>query len=251
MGRCRCQDMGIWPSKSRRLLVNRCKKPQDNCLVRILFPDPKLPRIDCSDHGSNHRLKHRLERTKVEEGIAEIDRPIRDFDNHIETGFQLATFQGPLCAEPVVGMAYFVEQVDIDIKGLESEIGESHNSHQTLPLSSPSTLRLEQNRTQQITGSFVSSFKDACRNALLDWSPRLLLAMYSCEIQASSRFRFSMFVPSLIARSRCPRQSLWCCSQTAGSYRSGRNEGRVVLFQCFCAPSRGGKLWFCRWCVFI
>jgi len=63
-------------------------------------------------------------------------------------------------------MAYFVEQVDIDTKSLESEI--------------------EQNRTQQITGSFVSSFRDACRNALLDWSPRLLLAMYSCEIQAST-----------------------------------------------------------------
>lgn len=25
---------------------------------------------------------------------------------------------------------------------------------------------------------------------MLDWSPRLLLAMYSCEIQASSKFRF-------------------------------------------------------------
>lgn len=208
MGRCRCQDMGIWPSKSRRLLVNRCKKPQNNCLVRIFFL-PKLLRID----DSNYRLKHRLERTKVEEGTAEIDRSIRDFDSHIETGFQLATFQGPLCAEPVVGMAYFVEQVDIDIKSLESEIGKSHNSQTFLPLSSPLTLHLEQNRTQQITGSFVSSFRDACRNALLDWSPRLLLAMYSCEIQASSKFRFSMFCTlSLIARSRCPRQSVWCCS---------------------------------------
>lgn len=187
MGRCRRQDMGIWPPKSRRLLVDRCKKSQDSCLVRILFSRSKVTRIDDSDH----RLRHRLERTKIEEGTAEIDRTIRDFDNHIETGFQLATFQGPLCAEPVVGMAYFVEQVDIDLKGLESEIGKSHSS-QTLALSSPSTLHLEQNRTQQITGSFVSSFRDACRNALLDWSPRLLLAMYSCEIQAYSRYRFSM-----------------------------------------------------------
>ena len=124
MGRCRFQDMGIWPSKGRRLLVNRCKKPQDNCLVRIPFPDPSLPNID----SPNHRLKHRLERTKVEGPTAEIDRPIRDFDNHVETGFQLATFQGPLCAEPVVGMAYFVEEVDIDIKSLENETGKSHSS---------------------------------------------------------------------------------------------------------------------------
>jgi translation elongation factor EF-G len=41
-------------------------------------------------------------------------RILRDFDDSIETGFQIATFQGPLCAEPVVGMAYFVEKVEID-----------------------------------------------------------------------------------------------------------------------------------------
>lgn len=74
---------------------------------------------------SDHRLKQRLERTKVDEGIAEIDKAIRDFDNHIESGFQLATFQGPLCAEPVEGMAYFVEQVEIDRESLEREIGKS------------------------------------------------------------------------------------------------------------------------------
>ena len=40
-------------------------------------------------------------------------RMLRDFDDSIENGFQIATFQGPLCGEPVVGMAYFVEKVDI------------------------------------------------------------------------------------------------------------------------------------------
>lgn len=52
-----------------------------------------------------------------------MDRIIRDFDNHIETGFQLATFQGPLCAEPVEGLAYFVEQVEIDRDTLAKEMG--------------------------------------------------------------------------------------------------------------------------------
>ena len=41
----------------------------------------------------------------------------------METGFQLATFQAPLCAEPVEGMEYFIEQVEINTKGLEEEIG--------------------------------------------------------------------------------------------------------------------------------
>lgn len=38
-------------------------------------------------------------------------RLLRDFENSIEAGFQMATFQGPLCAEPVVGMAWIVEDV--------------------------------------------------------------------------------------------------------------------------------------------
>lgn len=45
-----------------------------------------------------------------------------DFIGHIETGFQLATFQGPLCAEPVEGVAYFVEDVQVDVQSLEKEI---------------------------------------------------------------------------------------------------------------------------------
>lgn len=32
----------------------------------------------------------------------------------------------------------------------------------------------------------VTAVRDAIRNAFLDWSPRLLMAMYSCDIQASS-----------------------------------------------------------------
>jgi translation elongation factor EF-G len=38
----------------------------------------------------------------------------------------------------------------------------------------------------QVTGSLISAVRDACRNGLLDWSPRIMLAMYSCDIQASS-----------------------------------------------------------------
>ena len=43
-----------------------------------------------------------------------------------------------------------------------------------------------QNRTAAVTGSAITAVRDACRNGLLDWSPRLMLAMYECDIQASS-----------------------------------------------------------------
>ncbi|KAF6757551.1 translation elongation factor 2 [Ephemerocybe angulata] len=110
-------------------------------------------------------LRKKLGKESVE-AAEESERVIRDFDNHIETGFQLATFQGPLCAEPVEGLAYFVEEVDVDKEALEKEIG--------------------QNRMAQVTGSIITSVRDACRNGLLDWSPRLMLAMYTCDIQAST-----------------------------------------------------------------
>ncbi|KAF8895270.1 P-loop containing nucleoside triphosphate hydrolase protein [Infundibulicybe gibba] len=121
--------------------------------------------IDARKDSIINSLERRLEKIKVDEGI-DVEKVISDFDNHIETGFQLAAFQGPLCAEPVEGVAYFVESLEIDRESLNKEI--------------------EQNRIAQVTGSVISAVRDACRNGLLDWSPRLMLAMYTCDIQAST-----------------------------------------------------------------
>jgi translation elongation factor EF-G len=63
-------------------------------------------------------LKRRLDRTANEVLLS-----AQEFDSHIEHGFQLATFQGPLCAEPVEGLAYFVEYVGIDWEALRIEQG--------------------------------------------------------------------------------------------------------------------------------
>ena len=35
-------------------------------------------------------------------------------ENGVETGFQIATFRGPLCAEPVEGLAYFVGNIQVN-----------------------------------------------------------------------------------------------------------------------------------------
>lgn len=133
------------------------------------------------------RLKRRLERAKSNDNNVGTEKAIRDFDNHIEAGFQLATFQGPLAAEPVEGLAYFVEDVDIDQELLEKEI-------RMFSIRLGFTVSLtytEHNRMAQVTGSVIAVVRDACRNGLLDWSPRLMLAMYSCDIQASSTFEKS------------------------------------------------------------
>lgn len=74
-------------------------------------------------------LKKRHERGKNSgDASQESEHVARDFDNHLEAGFQLATFQGPLCAEPMEGLAFFVEAVEIDREGMEQERCTCHSS---------------------------------------------------------------------------------------------------------------------------
>ncbi|KAF8483106.1 P-loop containing nucleoside triphosphate hydrolase protein [Gautieria morchelliformis] len=91
-------------------------------------------------------------------------RTLRDFEDSVQTGFQIATFQGPLCAEPVVGMAFDIEEMEVmEVDGHGVDTG-----------------------TSQASGSLIPAVKDACRSGMLDWSPRLMLAQYTCDIQAST-----------------------------------------------------------------
>ena len=106
-------------------------------------------------------------------------RLLRDFENSIEAGFQMATFQGPLCAEPVVGMAWVVENVSFN---KDAEDGES-----TSPLQeNDEVLMIGRGKSSAVVGALISSVRDSCRAGMLDWSPRIKLAMYTCDIQAST-----------------------------------------------------------------
>ncbi|KAK0623489.1 P-loop containing nucleoside triphosphate hydrolase protein [Immersiella caudata] len=80
-------------------------------------------------------------------------------------GFQLATHHGPLCNEPVQGIAVFVE--DVTITETEEDIA-------------------ARDRAGRLTGEVIKTVQQSIHKGFLDWSPRLMLAMYSCEIQAST-----------------------------------------------------------------
>ena len=90
----------------------------------------------------------------------------RDFSDKISYAFQLATAQGPLCNEPIQGIAVFLEEVNVSSS---SEDGTSGGD-----------------QLGRLTGEVIKTVRESIRQGFLDWSPRLLLAMYSCEIQASS-----------------------------------------------------------------
>ena len=90
----------------------------------------------------------------------------RDFADKISYAFQLATHQGPLCNEPVQGIAVFLEEVTINTSEEESSARDNLG---------------------RLTGEVIKTVQQSIKQGFLDWSPRLLLAMYSCEIQASSK----------------------------------------------------------------
>ncbi|KAI9837243.1 MAG: hypothetical protein M1819_000317 [Sarea resinae] len=100
--------------------------------------------------------------TSIEGGLT-----ARHLSDKITYAFQLATAQGPLCNEPVQGIAVFVEDVSVSNPADEAA----------------STTREKLGR---LTGEVIKVVRDSIRQGFLDWSPRLLLAMYSCEIQAST-----------------------------------------------------------------
>lgn len=77
--------------------------------------------------------------------------------------FQLATYQGPLCNEPMQGVAVFLEKVS-------TELSEDETSA----------------NIGRLTGEVIRTVRECIRQGFLDWSPRIMLAMYSCEIQASA-----------------------------------------------------------------
>jgi ribosome assembly protein 1 len=71
----------------------------------------------------HRRLKHKLGGSKSEDVFTDVMHShTYGFDDHLETGFQLATLQGPLCGEPVEGLAYFIESLEFNKEILDDEM---------------------------------------------------------------------------------------------------------------------------------
>jgi hypothetical protein len=185
---------------------------------------------------------------KIQEGTThELKHPgNQEYDSYIEFGFQIATFQGPLCAEPVEGIAYFVQSVEIDAEGIDQERGMI-----ILTTLSSTDLSLSAlNHMSQVTGSLITAVKEACRSGLLDWSPRLKMAMYSCDIQASSMLSRGIQAHQLITLvSGRSWQGIWGRRETTGSYHGGRDKGRHIFLHRECSTPGSRELWFRGRCV--
>ncbi|CAH2049318.1 unnamed protein product, partial [Iphiclides podalirius] len=86
--------------------------------------------------------------------------PRFEYESSFVNGFQMATLAGPLCEEPMMGVAFCVEEWTLDKDSTED------TSHTFGPLS----------------GQIMSAVKEACRKAFQVRPQRLMTAMYFCDI---------------------------------------------------------------------
>lgn len=127
---------------------------------------------------------------------------LREYDNSIVSGFQLATLSGPMCEEPLMGVCFSVERWDIQISATPEQ-------HQHIPEDSceaqeslkdgteGEAAELGQVRRRQeggasadcygpVSGQLIAAMKEACRHAFQAQQQRLMAAMYTCEIMATA-----------------------------------------------------------------
>uniref|UniRef100_A0A8C1GH06 Elongation factor like GTPase 1 n=1 Tax=Cyprinus carpio TaxID=7962 RepID=A0A8C1GH06_CYPCA len=97
---------------------------------------------------------------------------IRDFDNSIASGFQLATLSGPMCEELLMGVCFSVETWDMKLSAPLAHGAEAAGS--SVDCYGP------------FSGQLIAAMKEACRYAFQAKPQRLMAAMYTCEIMATA-----------------------------------------------------------------
>jgi len=97
---------------------------------------------------------------------SEVKERIRGMEGSIISGFQLCTVAGPLCEEPMEGVAIFIENVQIS--GTPEEMTTTTETYGPW------------------SGQVISAVKDGCRAAFLEGERRLVEAIFNCEVQTSA-----------------------------------------------------------------
>ena len=99
-------------------------------------------------------------------------------ESSVVSGFQLATAAGPLCDEPMWGLAFIVEAY---VSPFIGQANESETSHQ------------QAEQYGIITGQVMTAVKDACRAVVLQKKPRLVEGMYFCELNTPPEYLGPMY----------------------------------------------------------
>ncbi|KAI5659288.1 hypothetical protein M9H77_28081 [Catharanthus roseus] len=121
-------------------------------------------------------------------------REAESLETSVLSGFQLATAAGPLCDEPMWGLAFVVEA---SISPVVEQANEAADN---------SVQQVEQYGI--FTGQVMTAVKDACRAAVLQRKPRLVEAMYFCELNSPTEHLGSMYAVLARRRARVVKEEM-------------------------------------------
>jgi len=131
---------------------------------------------------------------------------VRENDHSIVSGFQLATNCGPICNEPLMGVAVILKDwklglKSVDATGRSSKENSSKEDSKDLHADDETDGR-ETDRTAAATaavshgpmsGQLMSAMKEGILKSFNQHPRRLMVAMYSCEIQATAEVLGRMY----------------------------------------------------------
>ncbi|CAM8957617.1 unnamed protein product [Rhodiola kirilowii] len=116
----------------------------------------------------------------------------KSLESSVASGFQLAAATGPLCDEPLWGLAFLVEAF---ISPLPAQQDDEANHH-------------HQENHGIFTGQVMTAVKDACRAAVLQKNPRLVEAMYFCELNTPTEHLGSLYAVLSRRRARVLKEEM-------------------------------------------
>lgn len=109
----------IWAFGPRRIGSNILVNRIDGYIRKSFFQIDK-PAVDTQAGVTEDHMDEVLE-VVADELSDQQGLNILDLDFHIHTGFQISTLAGPLCAEPLQGVCYIVQKVEIHDEGKSAD----------------------------------------------------------------------------------------------------------------------------------
>eukprot|EP00644_Phytophthora_capsici_P011935 jgi/Phyca11/526703/estExt2_fgenesh1_pm.C_PHYCAscaffold_120048 len=103
---------------------------------------------------------------------SEKDEKIRKLENSIVTGFQMASSAGPLCDEPVWGVAFIIEDVVFHDEKSEEDKSEEEKA--------------EMSKYGPLSGQVISIMRTTCLMSFVKQPVRLVEAVYECTVQCQA-----------------------------------------------------------------
>ncbi|KAL8479138.1 hypothetical protein ACS0TY_026115 [Phlomoides rotata] len=179
----------IWALGPRQVGPNilltpaRGKKMEGSVLIKgSPYVSQKLGLADKSD-ASTESSSSIADETLLKEA--------ESLESSVLSGFQIATSAGPLCDEPVWGLAFIVEAFISPVEDNDN----SNTPHQVEPYG-------------VFTGQVMTAVKEACRAAVLQRKPRLVEALYFCELNTPTEHLGSMYAVLSRRRARVLKEEM-------------------------------------------